>query len=226
LKLYTGAASPFAARARLAVYAYNLPVEMTDPPEGGLKGEAYLAINPLGRLPTLVLEDGVAIPESDTIVEYLADRFPDCGLRPATPAARAQARLLARVADLYVNQPGEPLRMLLESGAPDSPVARSCFVAIEEGLACLEVLIGGGPFAVGDTLTTADCALLSALFLTDVRDQLFRREPSLLRRPRLLAYWNGLRQQEPVAKVIEEMRRGLRSMFDIEVVLTAWERRQ
>ena len=34
---------------------------------GGLKSEQYLELNPEGKMPLLVLENGLAIPESDTI---------------------------------------------------------------------------------------------------------------------------------------------------------------
>src|ERR1700722_3611298 len=109
MKLYSVDLSPFAARVRVAIYAKNLPVEIVSPPEGGSKSEAYLALNPMGRVPVLVVGDGLALPESDAIVEFLADSFPDSGLLPATPEARAQARLIARVSELYVMPTLEPL---------------------------------------------------------------------------------------------------------------------
>ena len=34
---------------------------------GGLKSEQYLALNPLGKMPLLVLPDGTAIPESEVL---------------------------------------------------------------------------------------------------------------------------------------------------------------
>ncbi len=43
---------------------------------------AYLAINPMGKVPTLV-DHGVAITEVAAICCYLADRYPMAGLAPA-----------------------------------------------------------------------------------------------------------------------------------------------
>ena len=57
------------------------------------------------RLPVLVLDDGVSIPESETIVEYLEDAFPDPALRPHGAEAAARVRLIARVSELYVKGP-------------------------------------------------------------------------------------------------------------------------
>lgn len=52
------------------------------------KSEAYLALNPTGRVPTLV--DGeVVLWESNAILTYLAERFPEGGLAGRDPAERA-----------------------------------------------------------------------------------------------------------------------------------------
>ena len=102
MKLYSVGLSPFAARVRAAIYARGLDIEIVAPPATGTKSPEYLALNPMGKIPVLVLDDGATIPESDTIVEYLEDAFAQNPLRPADPAAAAKARLVARVAELYV----------------------------------------------------------------------------------------------------------------------------
>ena len=48
---------------------------------------SYLAINPNGRVPTLVEPDGFSLWESNTICRYLAAGHPS--LHPAEPRARA-----------------------------------------------------------------------------------------------------------------------------------------
>lgn len=58
----------------------------------------YLRLNPRGLVPTLV-HDGRAIRESQVILEYLDDVFPDPPLRPADPYARAQMRLWTKLID-------------------------------------------------------------------------------------------------------------------------------
>jgi GST-like protein len=50
-----------------------------------------LAINPIGQIPTLVLEDGSALSESAAIHIHLADAHPAAHWLPVEPAARAQA---------------------------------------------------------------------------------------------------------------------------------------
>ncbi len=50
---------------------------------------AYLAINPRGVVPTLVLDDGTAIDESTAICRYLEELYPEPNLMGATPVERA-----------------------------------------------------------------------------------------------------------------------------------------
>src|SRR5271167_2401640 len=112
MKLYQFFASPFPTRVRLMLYAKGIPFEIVEPPGFGEsvlpKGE-YLKINPLGRVPTLVLEDGRALPESEVICEYLEDVYPTPALRPSDPWERAQVRLLARISDIYLIMAMVPL---------------------------------------------------------------------------------------------------------------------
>lgn len=49
------------------------------------------AVNPLGQIPTLVLEDGSVLTESAAILVHLGLVHPASGLLPAEPSARAQA---------------------------------------------------------------------------------------------------------------------------------------
>jgi glutathione S-transferase len=53
----------------------------------------YLEINPNGQVPTLD-HDGRIVLESNVILEYLDDAFPEVGLRPADPYLRARMRVL------------------------------------------------------------------------------------------------------------------------------------
>jgi len=56
--------------------------------------EAYvelLKVNPLGQIPTLVLEDGSVLSESAAILIHLDSVHPDAGLLPGDTSARAQA---------------------------------------------------------------------------------------------------------------------------------------
>ena len=148
MKLLNSFVSPFAARVRLAIYAYDLPVEIV--PSGQWlenfeKSPDYLAINPTGRVPALVLDDGGVIPESSVIVEFLADAFPGTGLRSRDAYAVGNARLLAHLAELYVQMPGGPLIGQIFSAQRDPARIHASVTAVEAGLPISTILCRRNP---------------------------------------------------------------------------------
>lgn len=203
MRLYDLDHSPFAARVRMAVYAKALPVALVPPP-GGARSAAYRAINPLGLVPALALDDGAVILESEIIVEYLEDRFPAPPLRPASPEARARARLLARFADEYLAAPLKQLFEFAKAGGPAAEAAASR-AAVERALALVETQLGGGAYALGDHLTTADCALVPLLFFVARSAPLFPGAAPLARHARLGAYWEGIARDPVAARVLAEL---------------------
>ncbi|MGZ5260437.1 MAG: glutathione S-transferase family protein, partial [Burkholderiales bacterium] len=58
-------------------------------PKGEHKTDAYLKINPRGKVPALSV-DGKVITENTAILTYLAKRFPDKNLLPADPVEEAR----------------------------------------------------------------------------------------------------------------------------------------
>jgi glutathione S-transferase len=211
MKLYSVELSPFASRARAAIYAKNLPVEIVAPPEGGTKSEEYLAINPMGRVPVLVTGDGFALPESDTIVEYLADVFPESGLRPATAEGKAQARLIARVAEVYVMPALQPLFQQMNPAGRDQAVVDEALVKLKAALVHLNVFMGDGPYAAGEVITTADCALIPILFFIQLAGPIFGKGDMLADLLKLSNYAEVLKMDPVAQKVGGEMMEGLRA---------------
>ena len=63
LTFYQSDLSPYATRVRILADAKGIKLDSTAPLGGGLKSAEYLKINPLGKLPVLLLE-GEALPES------------------------------------------------------------------------------------------------------------------------------------------------------------------
>jgi glutathione S-transferase len=211
MKLYSNDLSPYAARARMAVYAKSLPVQILAPPGGGTKTPEFLAINPMGKIPALVLDDGTVIPESDTIVEYLADAFPQSGLKPTKPEDAARARLIARVVELYVMANGAGLFAQLNPATRDQAVVDAAFAKLDDGLVHLNVFMSDDAYAVGDTVTLADCALVPILFFMSVFGQAFGMGDLLAKYHKLAAYWVRIQKDPGAAKLLGEMQAGLKA---------------
>ena len=89
--------SPYSAKVRMAAAAAEIPLEArvvdasADPDE-------LVAANPLGKIPTLVLDDGGVIFDSRAIVQYL-NRLSGNRLFPRNQARRTRAERLEALAD-------------------------------------------------------------------------------------------------------------------------------
>jgi glutathione S-transferase len=59
--------------------------------KGEQQSEAYLKINPRGKVPALQLEDGQVLTENTAIVSYVAKKFPGANLWPCDPMTEARA---------------------------------------------------------------------------------------------------------------------------------------
>lgn len=211
MKLYSVALSPFAARVRMAIYAKKLDqIEILPPPGSGTKSPEYLAIHPMGKIPALVTDDGTVIPESETIVEYLEDKFPATPLRPDSAEEKARARLVTRVTELYVGPAGGALFGQINPATRDQSVVDGSVAQLSEALTHLNYFLGGGPYAVGGALTTADCGLVPQLFFLSVFAQAFNRPELLTAHGKIGAYWAHV-QTDPIAqRVLGEVGAALR----------------
>jgi glutathione S-transferase len=99
MDLWFAPTSPFARKVRIAAaeldLADRLALIRVDPwADGGLR-----AINPLAKVPTLVLDDGGILFESAVICDYLDAMAPQRRLFPADGPDRWQALLLHGLAD-------------------------------------------------------------------------------------------------------------------------------
>lgn len=96
-KLLYASASPYSAKVRMAAAYAGIALEAV--PVRTDEGPAeLLAANPLGKIPTLVLDDGNSIFDSRAITQYL-NRMSKGTLFPRNPDKRTQAEVLEALAD-------------------------------------------------------------------------------------------------------------------------------
>lgn len=125
------------------------------------RSRAYLAINPAGRAPTLVTDEGLAITESGAIVEYLEELYPERPMIGTDAVTRAKVRALERLGnDLIVrcqmwlwNMTGA---FAAKEPAPSQDAAERAYRYCLELLDVLEVTIGSNAFLAGASPTIAD----------------------------------------------------------------------
>jgi glutathione S-transferase len=154
MKLYTGDLSPYSAKVRMQIYAMGIQDALSfDLPVQFMMGKMN-EVSPIGRIPVLEVDEGL-IPESEVIAEYLDERFPDKALTGGSLKERADVRVVSRIADIYLMN---NIFMSLSQANPETRVQAVLDLLIGQvrrGIGALEQHIGGGEFAVGDSLTRA-----------------------------------------------------------------------
>ena len=124
-------------------------------------GRAFprLDASPARKIP--FLEDaGATIVESQPIVEYLEDTYPQVPLMPADPIARARCRELITIVELYLEWPARRLYPQAFFGGTVSEETRADVAKeLARGLAAFTRLAQFSPYVGGEQLTVADCAI-------------------------------------------------------------------
>ncbi len=137
-------------------------LEFVDTLKGAQKDPAFLAKNPMGKLPTLVDGDTV-ITESAAIALWLADRYSLGDLAPNLddPARATYYRWI-----LYGPSVIEPGCYAHSASWPSKPSAAG-WGTYEAMLDTVEFAIGGGPWLLGERFTMADvCFGGTVIFMT------------------------------------------------------------
>src|ERR1700727_389130 len=101
MKLYYSATSPFVRKCLVSAHELGLRgrIELLPAaPHPVNRDRALVACNPLGKVPTLVTEDGAVLYDSRVICEYL-NALGDGHLIPKQPAARWAALVDQALAD-------------------------------------------------------------------------------------------------------------------------------
>lgn len=170
MKLLGTNTSPYVRKARLVLLEKNIPHEyVVDPPRE--PGSLVLRVNPLGRIPALILDDGFCVFDSTVIADY-ADTLNDAPiLIPRDdPAARLHVKRWEALADGIMDS---AIVVRNESTRPkekqDAAILDLHNQAVTHALEYASELLGARAWCDGDAITLADLALVSALIYLDLR---------------------------------------------------------
>jgi len=162
LRLYDYLASGNAYKVRLLLHQLGIPFERveTDIVRGETRTPEFLARNPNGRIPTLELEDGTHLAESNAILFYLAEGTP---FLPATRLERALV-LQWMCFEQYSHEPNiATVRFWLHTGLDDE---RRAMLPMKrrfghDALAVMDGHLRARSFFVGERYSIADIALFA-----------------------------------------------------------------
>ncbi len=97
MQLFYASPSPYSSKVRMAAAYAGLAIE-TVPTRTDDEPASLLAVNPLGKIPVLVLDDGQAIFDSRAITHYF-NRLSKNALFPRNPEKRTEAEVMEALAD-------------------------------------------------------------------------------------------------------------------------------
>jgi maleylpyruvate isomerase len=170
LTLYNYYRSSTSYRVRIALELKGLPYDYV--PEHLRQGQhlepPYLAVNPQGLVPALILEDGTMLSQSLAIIEYLDETHPEPPLLPTDALGRARVRMLAQMIACDIH-PVNNLRVLTSLrtlyGAGDDDINGWVRHWVSETFEPMETLLASSPqtgtFCHGETPGLADICLVA-----------------------------------------------------------------
>ena len=204
MKLLGSQGSPFVRKARIFALEKGIDVEfvLDRPLEPGSK---IPGLNPLGKMPVLVLDDGEGVYDSVVIVECLEGLKREPQLIPSYFRGRIAVRCWEALGDGIAEA---VVNLSHEYGPMNDAQKRSAWTPRQEakvasGLAHIERSIAGREWLHGDAFTLADIAAGNAIAYVDSRLPGFDRKK---RFPGLAAYAEKLmvrasfRKTDPNAK--------------------------
>lgn len=163
------APNPRRVRIFLAEKGITVAYEQRDLMAGELKDAAFTALNPLQRVPVLILDDGTAISESVAICRYFEEAEPAPPLFGTGPVGRAQVEMWQRRAELglwlavaQAFRHLHPKMAHLEVPQVAAWGEANKLKALEM-MTMLDVQLRGNQFLAGDQYSIADITALVAI---------------------------------------------------------------
>lgn len=125
----------------------------------------YLAICPTGKVPALATDDGVLI-ETNVILEYLDEVFPDIPLISGSAYERARIRELMKMIELYIELPARRCHTEAFWGVPvHEETKKEVKRALLNGMQALSRAASFAPYIAGDKMTAADIFFMYSVSL-------------------------------------------------------------
>ena len=170
MKLFGTHTSPYVRKVRIVLAEKKLEcefvIEDVNSPDTKIQ-----EVNPLGKVPCLVMEDGTALYDSRVIVEYLDTLTPVGKLLPPSGRERVEVKRWEALADGVMD--AAILARLEETKRPAAQQSadwvRHQMGKVDAGLQAMSTELANKPFCTGNQYSLADIAVGAALGWLDFR---------------------------------------------------------
>ncbi len=175
MKLYHHPMSSNARRAAMTAMVLEAPVELVlvDLEKGDQRKPEYLALNPNGRVPTLVDGDFV-LWESLAIMEYLTEATPGQTLLPSERHARMNVKKWLYWAAHHWSPAAAQLnfehflKKMFGMGEPNEYAVQHATRLFGQFAAVLDATLAKSPWIAGESMTLADLAIAPTLMYREM----------------------------------------------------------
>jgi glutathione S-transferase len=193
-------------KVRLALLEKGVPFE-EDATCAPSQREETLARSAHGKVPWIELDDGRRLTESQAIVEYLEEAYPEKPLLPKDPFERAKVRELLIYLEWYLEMVAR--RLYGQAFFGKGPVSDKAKEAVEQdlnkALRALKGMARFSPFIAGKELTLADCAAFVHLPLVSLSTKIvYGRDFLEAALPQAKGYIRMLAERPAFARVNED----------------------
>ncbi len=165
--------SPYCRKVRLVLAEKRLAFELRVEKAWERRPE-YLELNPAASVPTLLDDNGLAVPDSSVICEYLDEAYPDFPIMGHNLGERVEVRRLTAwfdgkfAADVTRNLNGEKyIKRLAGRGQPDAAALRAGYANLRDHLHYLGWLAETRKWLAGSSISLADFAAAAHLSVLD-----------------------------------------------------------
>lgn len=161
IKLYGSSNSGNCLKPKWVAALLDVPIEWieTDSFDGATRKPDFLAINPAGQVPVVVLEDGRKLAQSNAIMLHLAE-----GSRLIPVDTYARAKMFEWLFwEQYSHEPAIAVRIARKFYLKqrDEELDPALLTKGDAALARMQLQLAETPYLVGETLTLADIALVA-----------------------------------------------------------------
>ena len=208
--------SPYYNKLKLILLEKEIPFRerLVYPWERG----KFQGSSPLGKIPFVETDHG-ALSESQVILEYLEERYPERPMYPSDPFARAKCREL--IQHLELNAEWVARRLYKESlfgGSVSSETKGEVLERLPMGLEAVARLSRFSPYIFGPTFTAADCVAYMHFMYIKITTLKIYGENMLHRSfPGLDGYMTLMDTRPHIQKVMAEREAALAEFLKLEV---------
>ncbi len=201
MKLLYTPNSPYARKVRIVAIEKHIELELQEVVLGD-PNSPLTQYNPLGKVPTIVFDDGTALYDSRVIVEYLSARTPVNHLLPSEHKLKIEVLRWEALADGVCDA---AVAIMLEQRKPEAQQSEAVLtkqqLKIDAGLAALNKEISKKKWCVNETFSLADISVGCLLGYIDLRLKQFNWQdqyPNLAKHFTILSKRPSFKETMPI----------------------------